>query len=367
MKLLERSYEESRPPVDAAAKRSRFGTKAGFDEVMMRVLIAAPPGLYGDALCNLVAKLRTSAQCMRFHGIETALESAVGATFNLIVIDIDAPDGGAAAVQRCATRFPGAPIIAATSSVEADFVGEILDAGAMGYLPKHYTEPLALGVMNLVLDGASYRPHVKSNGNSSKQSSATFKQIGITERQAEVLALMVQGLPNAEIAKRLDIREGTTRLHVSAILRALNVQNRSEAIVVALRMRSVNLLQARQGEDGKLDLRWLLPHMSDVHYKKGTVVFNKGEPGNALYYLQQGNVVLKEFNLRMGPGSLFGEIGIFAPGHKRTATAQCESDATLLTLTADHVKEIYALNPQFAFYVVHLMAGRLIADQARLV
>ena len=336
----------------------------------MRILVAAPPGLYGEALCTLLAQLTPACEITRSADLDSGFDAILPDALQLIVIDLDTgEEEGALTVGRCAARFPSTPIIAAATTFDADFVEHVLDAGASGFLPKHYTEPLTLGVVHLVLDGASYRPYIKRKAGAAAvtQASDFLAEFGITQRQSDVLDLMVQGLPNAAIAKRLGISEGTTRLHVSAILRALKVQSRSEAIVIALRSGSINLQRVRTAEGGKLELSWLLPHMKDERFKKGTVVFSKGEPGTALFYLQRGNIVLKEFNLRMGPGSLFGEIGIFAPGHNRTATAVCESDVSLLTLTADKVKEIYALNPQFAFYVVHLIAGRLMADQARLV
>ncbi|HEX7951648.1 MAG TPA: cyclic nucleotide-binding protein, partial [Burkholderiales bacterium] len=61
----------------------------------------------------------------------------------------------------------------------------------------------------------------------------------------------------------------------------------------------------------------------------------------------------------------FGEIGIFSADHKRTATAICATDVDIFTLTSDQVKRLYLLNPQFALYVVHQIAERLMADQTR--
>ncbi|HJP99575.1 MAG TPA: hypothetical protein VJ862_13525, partial [Rhodanobacteraceae bacterium] len=64
-------------------------------------------------------------------------------------------------------------------------------------------------------------------------------------------------------------------------------------------------------------------------------------------------------------GSMFGEIGIFAPDHKRTTSAVCATEVDVFKLTAQQVKRLYLLNPQFALYIVHLIAKRLTADQAR--
>jgi len=78
-------------------------------------------------------------------------------------------------------------------------------------------------------------------------------------------------------------------------------------------------------------------------------------------------VRLKEIKVTLQQGDLFGEIAIFSPDHRRTCTAVCESDAEVLKMTADKVKEIYYLNPQFALFIVHLIAKRLIADASRAV
>ena len=69
----------------------------------------------------------------------------------------------------------------------------------------------------------------------------------------------------------------------------------------------------------------------------------------------------------MNSGAVFGEIGIFSPSHERTCTARCVTDVDLFTLTSDQVKRLYLLNPQFALYVVHLIAKRLMADQSRII
>jgi two-component system nitrate/nitrite response regulator NarL len=67
----------------------------------------------------------------------------------------------------------------------------------------------------------------------------------------------------------------------------------------------------------------------------------------------------------MTSGTLFGEIGIFSPTHERTCTAVCATDVDLFRLTDTQVKRLYFLNPQFAMYVVHLIATHYSADRSR--
>jgi CRP-like cAMP-binding protein len=154
---------------------------------------------------------------------------------------------------------------------------------------------------------------------------------------------------------------------MSSILRKLSAKNRGEAIVIALRIDKVIRHEIQEVERGTLDRSLLLPHMSPQRLREGAVIFRKGDPGRELFLLQKGTLRLKEINVTLQPGELFGEIAIFSPDHRRTCTAVCETDAEVLKMTADKVKEIYYLNPQFALFIVHLVAKRLIADASRAV
>jgi CRP-like cAMP-binding protein len=62
---------------------------------------------------------------------------------------------------------------------------------------------------------------------------------------------------------------------------------------------------------------------------------------------------------------MLGEIGIFSPEHQRTSTAQCEAETRLFRLSAEQARRLYIENPQFAYHVLRLISGRLIADRQR--
>jgi DNA-binding CsgD family transcriptional regulator len=192
-----------------------------------------------------------------------------------------------------------------------------------------------------------------------------LSEYGLSKRQIEVLSLAAQGKSNLAIAKHLGIAEGTVKLHMSAIFKALNVQNRSEAVLLASRLQSVNFRQIKEAEGGAMDLDWLLPHMTHRRLPKDTIVFRKGDAGEELLYLQRGTIRLEEIGAEITSGTMFGEIGIFSPFHERTSTAVCTSEVDLFTLTSNQVKRLYLLNPQFALFVVLLIAKRLMADRAR--
>ena len=349
----------------------------------MKILVASPQGSATEALCGLLARLDSGCEVEVVHDIQTLLSLPPikpSRTPDLVLVDVDATSADAgAAIRGVLKNFPGARILALGSRLDDGYVATALEAGALGYLPKSHSETVALCVLRLVLSGGAYRPYLAPNAEAAASPAASgttgetatrsapepLGEYGLSKRQIEVLALAAQGKSNLAIAKHLGIAEGTVKLHMSAIFKALKVQNRSEAVLLASRLQSVNFRQIKEAEGGAMDLDWLLPHMTHRHLPRNTIVFRKGDAGEELLYLQRGTIRLEEIGADISAGTMFGEIGIFSPSHERTSTAVCTSEVDLFSLTSAQVKRLYLLNPQFALFVVHLIAKRLMADRAR--
>ena len=188
---------------------------------------------------------------------------------------------------------------------------------------------------------------------------------GLTTRELEVLFKTQQGLTNLQIGKRLGMQEGTVKIHLSNAYKKLGVENRVQAIRIVERMEAIHNMEMENAQQPVSVRDWLLPHMSDESHRKGDILFRKGEPGRALYFIQKGRVALPEIDKFMEEGEIFGEIGIFAPAHARTCTALCDSDVRLFCLTAEQARRLYFENPQFAYHVMQLIAQRLLDDQHR--
>jgi len=345
----------------------------------MRVLLAAHAGLFADAFSGSLAKLARRVQVERCDP-ERLDELDRGDAFSLVVIDADAAPGHAASLVRsCRDHLPGVPVVALASALDDGFIAGIMNAGAQAYLPKSYREAQALGVLEVVLDGASHRPH--PNGEHGQADAATptpafapdaraVRRTGpnpytLTGRELQVLAQVCEGRSNLNIAKRLGITEGTVKIHLSNSYKKLGVENRTQAIRIVERVEQIRNISMNEAEQGLSVRDWLLPHMSDECHHKGEVLFRKGDPARALYYIQQGKVALPEIGKQMAEGTLFGEIGIFAPEHSRTCSARCETDARLFCLTAERARRLYFENPQFAYHVMQLIAQHLLDDQSR--
>ena len=118
----------------------------------------------------------------------------------------------------------------------------------------------------------------------------------------------------------------------------------------------------RESSRGDFSMDFLVPFMTKESFKKGAVIFAKGDDADKMYYLQKGSVKLKEFDVTLGPGELLGEIAIFSPEKERTATVLCEEDTEFLTIHEKQVLQLYYQNPKFGFHLVQLIIFRLLKD-----
>ncbi len=111
---------------------------------------------------------------------------------------------------------------------------------------------------------------------------------------------------------------------------------------------------------------WLRPYMRSRHYKAGAPLFAVGDEADRLYFLVSGTVELPEVGRTLQAGQMLGEIAFFAPDRRRSSSARCVTDSTLLSIDEDTFKQLVYQNPDFGLEVVKLIAGRLTGDIQRL-
>ena len=290
---------------------------------------------------------------------------------SLIAIDLDAYlTEGEVLIRDIASRPGRMPIVAISGNLAESFIDRALNAGASAYLPKTYSPPLVECVLRIVLNGESYRPWRNSRADrptSAGQDGAVDAEpvSGLTSRERQVLAEIAQGCTNLQIAQRLSMTEATARTHTHHIFRKLNVQNRAEAALRAMRMRDIQEQQIAEAERGRLNLSWLQPEMTHLRMRRNEWIFRSGDVGSKLFYLQRGHVLLPEIDVTLGPGDVFGEVGIFATERKRTCSARCKTEVDLFSLSSEKARRIYFANPQFALFILTLVATRLMAECLR--
>lgn len=111
---------------------------------------------------------------------------------------------------------------------------------------------------------------------------------------------------------------------------------------------------------------WLRPYMQSQRLPAGSTLFHKGDAADKLYCLIDGRIELSEIGVALEPGKIFGEIAFFAPDRRRTQTARCVEDCTVMSIDESTLKQLYFQNPSFGFHLVELVAGRLTQDVRRL-
>jgi len=159
---------------------------------------------------------------------------------DVVLMDLVMPTmDGATATRLIRRQCPQAQVIALTSFKEDDLVQGALQAGAIGYLLKNVT---ASELASAIRAAAAGRPTLAPEATQALINVATRKSEMVeelTEREKEILKLMVGGLSNPDIAERLFVSRSTVKFHVSNIIAKLGSQSRTEAVAIALKRKLV--------------------------------------------------------------------------------------------------------------------------------
>ncbi|WP_018412239.1 response regulator [Methyloversatilis thermotolerans] len=213
----------------------------------MKILIVDDHPLIREALRHVLPGLAADIRLLDAPDCESGLKLAdQHPDLDLALLDLTLPgSSGMSALQTFRGAHPALPIVVLSGFDDASTVLAALDEGAMGFIPKSSSNEVLLGALRLVLSGGIYVPRQAIVGElgmgsprveDSSRKSQTASDIGLTERQAEVLTLMVQGKPNKEICRELNLAEGTVKVHITAILKALGASNRTQAVLAVSRI-----------------------------------------------------------------------------------------------------------------------------------
>ncbi len=155
--------------------------------------------------------------------------------FSLVMTDLAMPGGKwQDSLQQIHHELPDTPIIVLSAVFDKEIVQKTIDLGVSGYIPKTSSNMVIISAINLVLSGGVYIPpellNSKLQTEMNMDSNQNSEQNVLTPRQIEVLEKVAEGKSNKVIAYELGLSEGTVKLHVTAILKLLNVNNRTGAV-----------------------------------------------------------------------------------------------------------------------------------------
>lgn len=124
--------------------------------------------------------------------------------------------------------------------------------------------------------------------------------------------------------------------------------------------------KVRHASQGDLSMGWLKPYMKKRNYKKGELLFSKGDHAEEMFYIVKGSCRVVEINVDIPEGRLVGELGFLTPEHARTQSVECSEDTEMMVITYDKLSELYFQNPTFGFYFLRLTSERLLQNMKRL-
>lgn len=207
---------------------------------MTRVLIVEDHALVREAMAQTLIRLDSSLECVEARGSEEALALLEArADWDLSIIDLMLPDmSGFSLLGVLAKRFPDVPTIVVSALDDQATLRRAMKVGASGFVSKSGSSDDLRVAARRVLDGEVFFPPAQdmaTNGFRGRNAREVEARGRLTVAQTRVAELLGQGKTNREIADLLGLSEGTVKVHMSAIFRAMNVRNRAQALVALSR------------------------------------------------------------------------------------------------------------------------------------
>ena len=211
----------------------------------MKILVIDDHVLIRQAMQGVIKKLKRDAVVLDAQNCAQAMQLiASHPDISLILLDLTLPDrDGLSVLAELRERLPAVSVVVLSAVQHPVNVMKALDLGARGYIPKSAQSDVILNALRLVISGGTYvPPEILAGGQLPRAMQRQFTSggsqpspadLGLTERQLEVLALVMQGKNNKTICRTLNLAEPTVKNHVTAILKALQVSSRTEAVITA--------------------------------------------------------------------------------------------------------------------------------------
>lgn len=212
---------------------------------MVKLLVVEDHALVREGLVQTLRQLEETEvdvfEVSDFDGANLLLEQ--GHVFDLVLLDLGLPGvDGLSCLKSFRQRYPSMPVVILSAYDDVHTVNKTMKSGAAAFVSKTCSSDRLLSVLRDVLAGSVFSPDVSqktafvaSPHMPIGEGDADPAEFGLTERQAEVLGLMVRGKSNRDIGALLGLSEGTIKIHLTAIFKLLGVSSRTQAMVVVAR------------------------------------------------------------------------------------------------------------------------------------
>jgi len=205
----------------------------------MKILLIDDHALFRDGILLVLEGLSDDIETFEAGSYESAtIILNQQHDFDLILLDLDLPGiSFLEALKAIREQLPDSPIVVLSATENHLMVEQAFHHGARGYVPKSSSAKIMLSALQLVISGGTYVPpevfREKINNTGKKLENDFNVDKKLTPRQCEVLIHLAKGKSNREIGNTLDLTESTIRAHVAAILKAFDVNNRTQAVQYA--------------------------------------------------------------------------------------------------------------------------------------
>jgi DNA-binding NarL/FixJ family response regulator len=208
----------------------------------MRILLVDDHALFRDGLGLLLRDLQPDVAVSHAATVEQALSATATSEFDLVLLDLALPGrSGFEALEELRRLREDLPVVVLSSTDDPRQVMAAIQSGAMGFVPKSSPSAVMIAALRVVLAGGIYLPPDTLLGAESMRDHdgspvLAPAGLGLTPRQLDVLRLILEGKSIKRISQALNTTENTTKTHVGAVLRALGVTTRTQAIVMVHRL-----------------------------------------------------------------------------------------------------------------------------------
>jgi len=209
----------------------------------VQVILADDHNLVREALKPMVGRVDEDVTILDAENFPEALAKAASADdLRLIILDLKMPGiNGFSGLEQMRATYPDIPVVILSGSVSRGDVVGAMNHGAKGYIPKTIGGAALVNALRLVLSGEPYFPSSICNqdggsGQGSASGDINNPFSSLNGREEEVLALVIDGMSNKEIARQLNIQEITVKKRLSSIFRKIDVSNRTQATKFALQL-----------------------------------------------------------------------------------------------------------------------------------